>query len=331
MLDREPEELQYLGAWGIVREARNVFKASRKQFMAITLTLILPLSFVILAHTLVSDSLLKKIQTNEDKFEREGDGPEADRTLNALSSEWTRLLLFQAGYFVFLFAFSLLSTAAVVYAVACIYTGKQTTYSKVMSVVPKVWKRLIMTFLWYFLIMVVYNTVLFLVLIFLILMVGTGSMVAFWTCVVVLVTVFVAVHVYMSALWHLGSVISVLEDQYGLGAFRKSGDLIKGKRIIAFVMVFLYFVMCGVINGVFSSRVVHGSGALSRIFWGIFLVGSLVVVNLTGLLVQSVFYYVCKSYHHQSIDKSALSDHLEEYLGEYVPLKSSIQMENLDV
>lgn len=314
-----------------MREARNVFRASRKQFLAIALTLILPLSFVILAHALVSDSLLKKIQRNEDKFEKEFDGPDADRTMNALSSEWTRLMLFQVGYFVFLFAFSLLSTAAVVYTVACIYTGKQITYSKVMSVVPKVWKRLMATFLWYFLIMMVYNTVLFLVLIILILMVNMNSGVVFWACVVVLVTVFLAVHVYISALWHLGSVISVLEDQYGLGAFRKSGDLIKGKRIIAFVLVFLYFFICGAINGVFSSTVVHGAGALSRIFWGIFLVGSLVVVNLMGLLVQSVFYYVCKSYHHQSIDKSALSDHLEEYLGEYVPLKSSIQMENLDV
>ena len=60
--------------------------------------------------------------------------------------------------------------------------------------------------------------------------------------------------------------------------------------------------------------------------------GTLVYVNLIGLLVQSMLYYVCKSYHHQSIDKSALSDHLEEYLGAYVPLKSgNIQMENLDV
>ena len=79
---------------------------------------------------------------------------------------------------------------------------------------------------------------------------------------------------------------------------------------------------------------VHGGedyGVFTRIVVGGFLVGLLVIVNLVGLLVQSVFYYVCKSYHHQGIDKSALHDHLGGYLGEYVPLKSSIQMENLDV
>jgi len=52
------------------------------------------------------------------------------------------------------------------------------------------------------------------------------------------------------------------------------------------------------------------------------------LVNLIGLLTQSVFYFVCKSYHHESIDKSSLSDHLEVYLGDYVPLNknSSIQL-----
>lgn len=69
-------------------------------------------------------------------------------------------------------------------------------------------------------------------------------------------------------------------------------------------------------------------GALSR-YQQSFLVALLLLVNLVGLLVQSVFYYVCKSYHHQEIDKSALQDHLGGYLGEYVPLKSGIQMEEM--
>lgn len=88
-----------------------------------------------------------------------------------------------------------------------------------------------------------------------------------------------------------------------------------------------------VIGGVFGAIVVHGGykyGVFFRIVVGGFLVGVLVIVNLVGLLVQSVFYYVCKSYHHQGIDKTALHDHLGGYLGEYVPLKSSIQLENLD-
>lgn len=70
-------------------------------------------------------------------------------------------------------------------------------------------------------------------------------------------------------------------------------------------------------------------GVWMKVVWGGALVAMLVVVNLIGLLVQSVFYYVCKSYHHQGIDKRVLYDHLGGYLGEYMPLQSSIQMENL--
>ncbi|KAL7242822.1 hypothetical protein ACSBR1_015252 [Camellia fascicularis] len=45
------------------------------------------------------------------------------------------------------------------------------------------------------------------------------------------------------------------------------------------------------------------------------------VVLVFGYLAicESVFYYVCKSYHHHGIDKSALYDNLGGYLGEYVP------------
>jgi len=50
-----------------------------------------------------------------------------------------------------------------------------------------------------------------------------------------------------------------------------------------------------------------------RLFYSIviggFLVGVFVIVNIVGLLVQSEFYYVCKSYHHQGIDRSVLHDH----------------------
>lgn len=145
---------------------------------------------------------------------------------------------------------------------------------------------------------------------------------------------FLGVHVFISALWHLASVVSVLEPVYGFAAMKKSYELLKGKTRMGFFIVFGYLAICGVINGLFGSIVVHGGedyGVLTRIVVGGFLVGVLVIVNLVGLLVQSVFYYVCKSYHNQGIDKSALYDHLGGYLGEYVPLKSSIQMENLDV
>lgn len=181
--------------------------------------------------------------------------------------------------------------------------------------------------------MVIYNVIFIGFLVLLIIAVDTENVPLFLFSMVVVFVLFLVVHVYISALWHLASVVSVLEPVYGFAAMKKSYELLKGRTRIAFGLVFGYLAICGVINALFGSIVVHGGdsyGVLPRILVGGFLVGVLVIVNLVGLLVQSVFYYVCKSYHHQGIDKSALYDHLGGYLGEYVPLKSSIQMENLD-
>ena len=58
---------------------------------------------------------------------------------------------------------------------------------------------------------------------------------------------------------------------------------------------------------------------------------SLIGTLASDMICFKAFYSVCKSFHHQGIDKLALLDHLGGYLGEYVPLKSSIQMENLEI
>lgn len=182
--------------------------------------------------------------------------------------------------------------------------------------------------------MVVYNGFFLLFLLLLIIAVDTQNGFLMLLSMLVIFLLFLVVHVYITALWHLASVVSVLEPIYGFAAMKKSYELLKGKTAMAAIMVFGYLAICAAINSVFASVVVHGGdkyGVFGRIVVGGFLVGVLVIVNLVGLLVQSVFYYVCKSYHHQGIDKSALHDHLGGYLGEYVPLKSSIQMENLEI
>ncbi|KAL5574701.1 hypothetical protein UlMin_016400 [Ulmus minor] len=319
-MDLAPEELQFLSIPDILRESTSIPKQSPRTFYLITLTLIFPLSFAILAHSLFTHPLLNQLNS-----------PYADPSQN--DHRWTLLLVFQFCYLIFLFAFSLLSTAAVVFTVASLYTSKPVSFSNTVSAIPKVFKRLFITFLWVSLLMVVYNFVFVSFLVLLIVAIDTqnGFLVLF--SLVVIILLFLVVHIYITALWHLASVVSVLEPVYGFAAMKKSYELLKGKTRVASILVFVYLAICMVIGGVFGVVVVHGGeryGVFVRIVFGGFLVGVLVIVNLIGLLVQSVFYYVCKSYHHQGIDKSALHDHLGGYLGEYVPLKSSIQLENLD-
>ncbi|XVF61027.1 hypothetical protein PTKIN_Ptkin08bG0095200 [Pterospermum kingtungense] len=304
-MDREQEELQFLGFSGILKESFNIIFSWRKIFSQITLSLILPLSFIFLAHIQISQYLFMNILDDQDALNYTRPGtPGYAKLSDILTSEWIVFLLFKVAYFTFLLIFSLLSTSAVVYTIACIYTAKEITFKKVMSVVPKVWKRLFVTFLWSFSIVVVYNIITGLFLFLPVAFLGLSSLGV--AILVVLFILYLAGLVYISLVWNLASVVSVLEDVYGIKAMKKSKALIKGKMGVA-VAMFLLLTLCLIgIKMLFEIGVVFAwSSPVIRIGIGILCFLLLFKVFLFGLVAETVIYFVCKSYHHENIDKSS--------------------------
>ncbi|XP_059629563.1 uncharacterized protein LOC132272425 [Cornus florida] len=332
-MDREQEEMQFLGLFGVFIEGYKIIISCRKIFSQITLALILPLSFIYLAHIEVSHTLFSKILHTENQLDNTRAGTtKYNKLTDHVSSEWTTYWLFKFAYFTFLLIFSLLSTAAVVYTIACVYTAREFTFKKVMSVVPKVWKRLMVTFLCTFIAFFGYNIVAILAFVLWAVTISntTIGVVLFFVGLALYVVGFV----YLTIVWHLASVVSVLEDIYGFKAMVKSKELIKGKMWVAIAVFFMLNFFLVVIQRLFEVYVVHGEslGMLRRTVFGIICLLLLFKLILFGLVIQTVLYFVCKSYHHESIDKSALSDHLEVYLGEYEPLKAKdVQLEPFHV
>jgi hypothetical protein len=322
-MDREQEDLQFLGFFGVFKESVKIIFSWRRIFSQITLALILPLTFIFLAHIQISQLLFFKILNDEVALDYKKEGtPSYNKLSNMISSEWITFWLFKFVYFTFLLVFSLLSTSAIVYTIACIYTAKEITFKKVISVVPKVWKRLMVTFLCSFVIVLVYN-------------IFSAALLYFWAryfgqykigiaIFFALLFIYFVGFVYISLLWHLASVVSVLEDVYGLKAMIKSKALIKGKMGLAAALFFTLTVLLIGVELLFEHLVVLNitSHIAIRIGIGILCFLLLFKVFLLGLVSQTVMYFVCKSYHHENIDKSLLGDHLEVYLGEYVPLNS---------
>ncbi|KAL0378240.1 UNVERIFIED_CONTAM: hypothetical protein Sradi_3129500 [Sesamum radiatum] len=331
-MDREQEEIQFLGFFGVLKESYNIVSSWTKIFSQITLSMILPLSLIYLAHIQISELLFTNIMHDEWVLDRTPGGSRSyNKVSDVLSSEWTAFFLFKIAYFVFFIVLALLSTSAVVYTIACIYTAKEVTLAKVMSVVPKVWKRLMVTFIWNFIIVFTYNIVSLLFLIVgLILFGGIPALVIAF--VVVFTVLYLAGFLYVTMIWHLATVVSVLEDCYGLNAMTKSQDLIKGKMGIS-IALFVVLVLCFfAIQTTFEFVVVFGQGTGTRIGVGILCLILMSIAMLFGLIIQTIIYFVCKSYHHENIDKSSLADHLGGYLGEYVPLKSKdVQLEQFEV
>ncbi|CAA3015997.1 uncharacterized protein LOC111409513 [Olea europaea subsp. europaea] len=332
-MNREDEEFQFLGFLGIFKESFIIVSSWIKIFSQITVAMILPLSLIYLGHIQISQMIFSDIMFNEYIHDRIPKGTRSyDKISDILLSEWTAFFLFKIGYFIFFLILALLSTSAVVYTIASIYTANEIILKKVMKVVPKVWKRLMVTFIWNSLIVFAYNIVSILIFILWallfrsILFVGTILLIS-------LLVIYLSGFVYISIIWHLASVVSVLEEFYGLNAMAKSQGLIRGKTgISAATFLVLSLIFFGIQLG-FEYFVVRGfgGGVTSRILYGILFVVLISALFLFGLVIQTIIYFVCKSYHHERIDKPSLADHLGGYLGEYVPLKAKdVQLEEFE-
>ncbi|KAJ1254781.1 hypothetical protein BS78_07G007500 [Paspalum vaginatum] len=334
-MDCEPEELQFLGVLGIYRASAEVLGGPhRPLFARIAAAFVLPLSALFLLHIAISHALFTHIDSDDTALDSSAPGTDAQRRLlSRLASDWLALLLFKSAYLVALLVLSLLSTAAAVFSVASVYSAKTDAlaFPRVLSVVPRVWRRLAATFLAAFALLFAYNALSLFAFLGLLVAADNGSGFAGLLAFVVLVAYLVGL-VYISVVWHLASVVSVLEDYKGFAAMRRSRDLIRGKLLTAAVIFVTLNVVFVVVEVAFRAWVVRGTSFGPRLLLGLLMLAALCCVVMLALVTQTLVYLVCKSYHHESIDKANISDHLEVYLGDYVPLKASdVQMEHFQV
>ncbi|KAH1065179.1 hypothetical protein J1N35_030166 [Gossypium stocksii] len=332
---RNLEEMQFVGFFGIFKQSYKIISSCTELFAKITLALILPLSFIFLVHFEVSSLFSRNIILNKLELNQSPPGTAKFENLShLLSHETVYLWLFNAAYSTLTFILSLLSVAAVVYTTACIYTARELTFKQVISVVPKVWKRLIVTFLCIFVATFVYFLVFFLILVAcgavsLVLIscgIPVGQIQIMGVAVfVILIILFSVGSLYLITIWHLASIVTVLEEVYGFAAMVKSKNLIKGKIWLAISITFILDLAGGLNVIAFQRLVVGGAsmGMANRFVYAIICLLLLSMMSLFRLVIETVIYFVCKSYHHENIDKTVLSDHLEVYLqGEYAPLKA---------
>lgn len=319
-METEQEQAQDLHIFGIIKESVNVVVSWKTIFSLITLFHILPLSIIFLSHIWISEWLFGEILYDEDLllFTRVGSSTYND-IINLIQTEKMLFILFTILYYIFVIIFSLISTSAVVYTMACIYTEKELTFKKLMRVVPRVWQRLMITFMWSSFVVFAYNIASCSVLVF---SINIGVITDGLGILIFLVT-YLTGFAYIGIVWQLACVISVLEDISGIQAISKSKDLIRGKTIVTGT---IYVMVNSSFAGIQVETILLGPDPMQQ--WGnIYAYGilcvALVVLILFGLVSQTIIYFVCKSYHRENIDKPSLADHLEEFTGAYMPLLDS--------
>ncbi|RWR79364.1 LOW QUALITY PROTEIN: hypothetical protein CKAN_00793600 [Cinnamomum micranthum f. kanehirae] len=297
-------EIQHLSLLSIVQHSIAIPKSSPKTFFLITLLLILPLSLFILLDSSAIYYLVDK------QYRGHSTTPSSQQIY------FTVTILSQSIHLLLLFIFSLLSTAATVYTIASLYTFNVTTFSTTISALPRIFPRIFISFLWVFLLVFVINVVFYSVAIITMIAILETHHYFYLFTLFIVVLLFLVAHLWVTVVWQLTTTVSVSEPVYGREAMKKSWVLLKGKRWTALILVM------GPVSVDLSrafDRVVMYGGIIGIEMWvrvlvGVVLVLLMVVVNLLWLLVQSVFYYVCKSFHHESAEKNALQDVLQGYV-----------------
>lgn len=310
-MNREPAN-KSMGFFGMYKESFKVTFSRKKIFSQITLAILLPLTIILLSQIQVSYFI---------------------RNRNNAKSRGIVSAITEIIYAILNLIFTLLSTSSVVYLVACIYTSRDVTFKGVIGVFAKVWGKLIVTFLWCLLIVVIYTGVAVGLFLWFFVSVnderqGGNKVLIFGICL--FVPFFIGL-IYMENVWSVAIVMSVLENVCGRKALGKSMKLIRGK-IFASSAVFLtlHIASAGVIFA-FSLLVVYGflSSLVGKIFVGIACYLVLMVLIHFTLVIQTIVYFVCKSYHNE--DVSNIAKHLDVGYANLGSQRDDIQMQRASV
>lgn len=319
-MEKHNELKAALGFFGVLKETFELIFSNKKIFSQITLALIVPLSLILQANILVTQLLSSKIFGNNDNMHPTFDIFQySNLNLSELNSFkgvafWA---LIKFSYFFFTLIFSFLCTSTVAFIVSCIYTGKDINVKKAFSIIPKVWKQVLFTLLISLFIVFSYDVVFGSLLVLTLGFLFNGPAII---AAVVALILFFAGSLYITITWHLAIVVSVLEENvYGIKAITKSRFLLKGKIGIAMGMLVISGVCSAVIDAIFQKfalreLLIQNVGIRVGIGVFCFLLESLLI--LFDLVVQTVVYYVCKSYHADSFAGDASHQQKVNYIEE---------------
>lgn len=195
----------------------------------------------------------------------------------------------EAAYVVLFFFVALFAQTAVIIISSCYYTGYELSLKELILKVSKTWTRPLVTSIWVQFLAIGYEF--FFLFPFLV-----PSLVLFdhrtilITILIILAILFIGLSIYLSVVWSLGIVVSVVEDTYGYSALGKAKELVKGKRVHGFLLNLFFFLVLVLIIVVGSKL----SPAMPIVVVAIqtLLIG---VISMFQFMAYSAFYFQCKN------------------------------------
>ncbi|KAF5807583.1 hypothetical protein HanXRQr2_Chr05g0235291 [Helianthus annuus] len=289
-MDRTEDDMKHVGFFGIFNQSFKIIFSWNKIFAQITLAFILPLAIFFILQMEISHHFFWKIDNNTIPYH-------TNDKREATTKDWLYYALFTFAYFIILLILSVLSTAAVVFTIASIYTTREVVFHNVTKVISKIWKRLCITFVFIYIAQFIYDVIGGVALAIPRAIFGYSGLGG--VVIIIILILYAYGFLYLMVVCQLASVVTVLENIYGFSALKKGKNLAKGKKAVGMgIAVVLNGILVGVII-VYLLFVEYGHevyklALIWRVVIGIACGLMLLVLFLMFIVTQTVFYLVVR-------------------------------------
>ncbi|CAL5328444.1 unnamed protein product [Camellia sinensis] len=321
--------LEFLGFVGILKESIKLLLRSKNGKLIATITTISILLNSVLSSSLILSTrpfigdLLAKQALLYLPTQNSSDTDPADMFVD-IKHDIRILLVVEFAFFLASFTVSLFSISSMILASAVTYYGKSLSFKDLCSRFFKLFVRPLVTFLQFKLTVISYIIVFVLALMFSLAIVGTDHLFTLILINIALCVLTSIFWIYLSVLWSLAMVISVIEEScYGIQALRKASRLVKGRRLQGFALN-LVFALPMVI--VFMVTMMIGDKKSQIVMVLVMTVFSSLVMVFQWMSF-TVLYFQCKKINGEAIELQGSVEEYSKVLSSTSLLKEDIPQE----
>ncbi|WOL01695.1 hypothetical protein Cni_G10412 [Canna indica] len=295
-----------MSALEILRETVRILRAEPSPFMSALAVLICPVSAFLLSGALAPSAATSSLASRFAHLAT-GSGLPPALTVLKLCHYFAAALISAAACLPLLATVLLLARSSITYSVACAYAGKKALRAEFFTLVGRIWRRLLSTFLWD---CAAISACLSLFVALLLIVCNALSIMGYPPEIIIypamLILLFFSMgYAHTIIVCNLASVISVLEEVSGLRALLRSVNLIKGQTQAGLLIFLGSTIGMTFVQGLFEHRVKtlsYGDGS-SRLWEGPLLVFMYSFVALIDSMMSAVFYFSCRSSIIEEVDE----------------------------
>ncbi|XP_024959044.1 uncharacterized protein LOC112500016 [Cynara cardunculus var. scolymus] len=220
--------------------------------------------------------------------------PEYTKLLADIREDIGIFLGIEVAYIILLFFVIVLAQTAIVIIASSYYSGDNLSIKELLRKVSITWTRPFVTLFYVQLLALGYMSLFFWPLFVPSLVLFDHPIILIILLVILGILIF-TFYLYLSVVWALAVVVSVVEDSYGLSALGKARELVKGNRGDGFLLN-LFLVLVSLVFVPFQMKLSSSMPIVFVVSQSVFTC----VVSIFQVMAYSVFYFQCKNHMKKS-------------------------------